>query len=88
MADISQINKINKAVQEFFSENPETQSIAAKELMPKLIAAGVFTYNHRDGLPLRELLRSLDRSNQLKLIPSLHAERKTKNTYWFFVRQS
>jgi hypothetical protein len=86
MADISMINKINKVIDDFFKNNPEVNYIAAKELMPELIQAGVFTSNHRDGLPLRELLRELDREKRLKLIPTLHAERKTKNTYWYFFR--
>jgi hypothetical protein len=86
MADITQINKINKVIEEFFKNNSEVNYIAAKELMPALIQAGVFATNHRDGLPLRELLRELDREKRLNLIPSLHPERKTKNTYWYFFR--
>jgi hypothetical protein len=86
MADITKINKINKVVDEYFTKNPEVDSIAAKELMPEFIAADVFSSNHRDGLPLREMLRELDREKRLKLIPTLHAERKTKNTYWYFFR--
>lgn len=88
MADISKINQINKVIETFFKANPSIDKIAAKELMPDFIKEGIFTSNHRDGLPLRELLRELDRENRLKLIPALHAERKTKNTYWFFINQN
>jgi len=88
MADVNQINKINKVVESFFEKNPDIQKIAAKELMPDLIKAGIFTTNHRDGLPLRDLLRGLDRADRLYLIPALHPERKTKNTYWFFINQN
>lgn len=68
--------------------NPDIQKIAAKELMPDFIQAGVFTSNHRDGLPLCNLLRTLDSENILNLIPALHPERKSKNTYWYFVNQT
>jgi hypothetical protein len=85
MADLTQINKLNKVVEAFFKNNPDIQKIAAKELMPEFMKEGVFTSNHRDGLKLRELLRELDRENRLNRIPALHPERKTKNTYWYFV---
>lgn len=86
MADISMINKINWVIANFFDKNPHINKIKAKELMPDFMQAGIFTSNHRDGLPLRNLLRELDRNNQLNKIPSLLAERKTKNTNWFFIR--
>jgi hypothetical protein len=88
MADISKINKINSVIADFFKRNSDINKIQAKELMPDFIRAGIFKSNHRDGLPIRNLLRDLDSNNQLKLIPSLHPERKEKNTNWFFIRSS
>ena len=88
MADLSLISKINATIKRFFDENPDVQRIAAKELMPYFIEDKVFTYNHRDGLPIREVLRDLDRQNRLNLIPYVVPERKTRNTYWFFIRLS
>jgi hypothetical protein len=85
MADLNQINKINQVIAAYFEANPGVTKIAAKELMPEFMKAGIFDYNHRDGLPLREILRGLDRENRLNLIPSLYAERKTRNTYWYFI---
>ena len=86
MADLIQIKKINQVISAFFEANPGVTKIAAKELMPEFMQAEIFANNHRDGLPLRNLLRELDRENRLNLIPSLHAERKATNTYWYFIR--
>ena len=86
MADINQINKINQVVEAYFEANPGVTKIAAKELMPDFMQAGIFEYNNRDGLPLREILRALDREKRLNLIPRLYPERKTRNTYWYFIR--
>lgn len=52
--------------------------------MPILVRSGVFTKDHRAGLPLRNVLRELDSKNLLHLIPLLRVERKTKNRSWYF----
>jgi hypothetical protein len=77
---------INKVVLDFFRSNPEVHTIAAKELMPQMVAAGVYSKNHRDGLPLRNDLRDLQRANQLHLIPTLVGIKKKTITNWFFQR--
>ena len=58
----------------------------AKDLMPLFIREGIFGQDHKNGLPIRSILRDLDKSNQLHLIPSVLAERKSQNTNWFFIR--
>ncbi|WP_211316273.1 hypothetical protein [Flavobacterium faecale] len=55
-------------------------------MMPYFILAGVFTKDAKDGLPIRNVLRRLDKNNQLHLIPYVYAERKEVNTNWFFQR--
>lgn len=55
-----------------------------KDLMPILIEKGFFKKDHREGLPLRALLRDLDRKNKLYLLPQVRADRKAKNVSWFF----
>jgi len=80
------IVQINEVIAEYFKTHKENW-IAAKDIMPDLINAGIFTKDHRKGLPLRKILRKLDKENTLKKIPFLHAERKEKNTYWYLVRQ-
>jgi hypothetical protein len=80
------INIINDAVVKYFKNNPRAESAKPKELMPLLIESGLFEKDHRNGLPLRNILRELDDLNQLDLIPSLLAERKKVNVSWFFLR--
>ena len=77
--------EINKAVDEFFATTDEAV-VPAKELMNLFIQKGIFKSNHRDGLPIRNFLRRLDKEQRLDLIPRLHAERKRKNTFWYFVK--
>jgi len=79
--------KINKAVEVFFKENPETEWIPAKVMMPSLIKAGVFIKDVKKGLPLRKVLRLLDQNDALDSIPLVHPERNGHSTYWYFVRQ-
>ena len=78
------INKINVVIDKFFLNSPEIVQIRSKDLMPEFIAAGIFPKNHRDGLPIRDLLRTLDTNHQLHLIPSVFADRKLKNVNWYF----
>jgi hypothetical protein len=85
MADLTKIKKINSVIEAYFAKNTSVTIIPAKELMPDFIRAGIFAKDRRKGLPIREILRDLDRNNQLKLIPYVHAERKEKNTYWYFI---
>ncbi len=57
---------------------------AAYDLMPTLIEKVFFNQDHRNGLPMRNLLRELDEKNMLYLLPQVSMERKVKNRYWFF----
>lgn len=85
MADLTKVKSINKVIEAYFTKNPSINIVPAKELMPDFISAGIFAKDHRKGLPIRNILRALDKSNQLKLIPYIHAERKESNTYWYFI---
>src|SRR5690606_24107507 len=79
-------SEINKVLKDFFENNPNIHKIAAKELMPNFIMAGIFPKDTKVGLPIRSLLRKLDASNNLHLIPYVFAQRNTANTNWFFQR--
>lgn len=81
MKDIPKINTVIKA---YFDLNKSIQMILAKELMPQFIKAGIFSKDEKGGLPIRKVLRDLDKKNEISLIPYTVAERKTKNTNWFF----
>ena len=55
--------------------------------MPQFIDAGVFASNHRDGLPIREILRSLNKENRLREIPQALGIQKKVNINWFFLKK-
>ncbi|MFY0600701.1 MAG: hypothetical protein JXR03_13595 [Cyclobacteriaceae bacterium] len=81
------IESINQVVSAYFERNTKGDVVAAKELMPDFIKAGVFTKDEKKGLPIRKVLRALDEEKALNKIPQLHAERKDKNTFWYFLRE-
>lgn len=83
--DRNKIYQINKAVSAYFAKYPSTTKVAAKDLMPFFIKEGIFNKDHRNGLPIREILLELDKKKQLHLIPSVLAEHKKINTNWFFI---
>ncbi len=80
------IVSINSALKYYFRDNPKTDELRPKEAMSLFLNDRVFKTNHKNGHPIREILRELDEHNQLHLIPFVHAERKTKMTYWYFRR--
>ena len=87
MKNEEKIARINEVVTDYFKNNLSVNEILAKDLMPEFIKAGIFNKDYeRKGLPIRKLLRELDRNNELDKIPSLLPERKTKNTNWYFQR--
>lgn len=81
-----QLLKINSIISEYFENNKNVNCLTAKDLMPTLIKGGVFAKDEKNGLPLRKVIRALDEINELAKIPTLHAERKDENTYWYFLR--
>ena len=87
MDEKTKIARINKVVTDYFKNNPSVDKIPAMDLMPEFVKDGIFNKDYeRKGLPIRKLLRELDRNNELNEIPSLLPERKTKNTNWYFQR--
>ena len=84
----NRVNEINKAVKNYFENNPSEVQILAKDLMPEFVRAGIYEKDHRKGLPLRKDLRKLDKNNQLHLIPFLYPERNKVNTKWYFIRSN
>lgn len=80
-----EIDNINEVIEAYFVNNPSATIIPAKELMPEFIADGIFKKDTKNGKPIRDVLRRLSRTNQLQLIPYVHAELKEQNTYWYFI---
>jgi len=86
MADIQIISCICELIALFFEKNVSVSKIPAKDLMPNFIRDSIFPADHKNGLPIRKILRELDETNQLKLIPYVLPERKQANTNWYFIR--
>ena len=84
MTESEKISKINQVLDEYFKTH--TQRILAKDFMPKFIKAGIFINDddERPGLPIRIILRKLDKKNELYKIPYVFPDRKKKNTNWYF----
>ena len=85
MTDSTKIKDINKVIEDFFNQNSELEIIPVKALMPSFIKAGIFSKDIKNGMPIRKILRELDKANELKLIPYTHAKRQEQSTYWYFV---
>lgn len=83
---MEKVKAIQKVVEDYFNNNPSVSKIPAKDLMPYFIKANIFVQDQKNGLPIRKVLRQLDDTHQLHLLPNVIAERKAKNTNWFFGR--
>ena len=57
-----------------------------RELMTYLVKQEVFSKDHREGLPLRTLLRRLEDAGQLSVITTARFDQMPKNKSWYFVR--
>ena len=83
---MAKINQIKLVLKEYFELNKSVSIIPAKDMMPYFILAGIFEKDVKKGKPIREVLRRLDAKNELHQIPYVYAERKLKNTNWYFQR--
>ncbi len=82
MIESEKISKINQVLDEYFKTH--SQRILAKDFMPEFIKAGIFPKDNKNGLPIRKLLRELDKKNELDKIPYIFPDRKEINTNWYF----
>lgn len=85
MTQTEKIKIINDTLAEYFAKTDNPRKVPAKDLMSEFIRAGVFTTDNKGGLPIRRLLRELDKSDKLSLIPYVLAERKDVNVSWYFI---
>ncbi len=81
------IAKINEVITQYFDTHTAVDWIPVKAIMPALVEAGIFEKDVKKGFPMRKVLRRLDQKSELDKIPSVHAERRTENTYWYLVRE-
>jgi hypothetical protein len=83
---LHKIGRIDQIVRDYFEDNPSVTEIPAKDLMKTFIAKGIFFKNHRDGLPIRNLLRDLDKENKLHLLKHIKVARHPVNRNWYFTK--
>lgn len=77
------IGRIDQIVQDYFKNSADPE-IMAKDMMPILIEKGIFKKDHRNGLPIRNLLRELDAENKLHLLKHVKVIRNEVNRNWYF----
>ena len=80
------LKKINEVLESYFADNKNVNCIALKNIMPDMVKAGVFNKDTRKGLPLRKVLRALDKEGSLDSIPLAYAHRTEQDVYWYFKR--
>ena len=76
--------QISNYIVEYF-ELTKKQQAKPKDLMPFLIQKKVFIKDQRNGLPLRNIFRSLEKGGKLDLIPHIIPIYKNKNISWLIV---
>ena len=79
------IQAINSVLSAYFADKTNPRQVPALELMGLFIDKGIFKKDHRNGLPIRNVLRKLHNEGRLHDIPYAHEELKQKNIYWTFV---
>mgnify|MGYP003575251479 CR=1 FL=1 len=81
-----QAGRIDQVVRDYFDLHPSVSEIPAKDLMPLFIEKGIFLKDHRNGLPIRQLLRELDAAQQLYLLEQVKVIQRSVNRNWYFVK--
>ena len=84
-AFLVQVARVDSAIQVFLRSH-SLMSATAREVMPFLVDMGLFKRDNKEGRPLRDMLRELDRLDRLDLIRGLVVDRKSRNRYWYFTR--
>lgn len=79
------IMAINSVLSAYFADKTNPRQVPALELMGLFINKGIFNKDHRNGLPIRNILRKLNSEGRLHDIPYARGELKQKNIYWTFV---
>ncbi len=82
------VERIDKIIFNLFAINPGIREVSITDALPLLRRHGIFIPCHpSDNMPLRNLLRKLEKENQLSLFSLVSAGRKKKNNRWYFTRQ-
>lgn len=71
MSTAEKIQHINQVLCDYFANNNVIEPVPAKQFMDVFIKAGICSADSKDGLLIRILMRELDQSHELHLIPYL-----------------
>ena len=82
---MDKFTQINLVLKDYFELNINVKQVLAKDMMPYFVLAGIFKKDQKNGLPIQYLIRKLDESNQLSILPYLFADRKKVYTKWYFI---
>jgi hypothetical protein len=84
---IHKTGRIDQVVRDYFTEHQQAKEVAAKDLMDRFIAKGIFTKEYdRPGLPIRNVVRKLDAAGQLSLLKHCKVVRHAVNRNWYSER--
>ncbi len=81
---IHRIGRIDQVVRDYFEKNVSVKEVMAKDLMVLFIQKGIFLSDYNNGLPIRKLLRELDKENKMNLLKHIKVIRKDINRNWYF----
>lgn len=81
---LHKIGRIDQVVRDYFEKNKSVDEVLAKDLMPFFIQKGIFLKDHRNGFPIRHLLRQLDAAGKLYLLKHCKVTRNKVNRNWYF----
>lgn len=85
---IHRIGRIDQVVRDHFDAHPSQKEVAAKDLMPLFIEKGIFANDHHDGLPIRNLLRELEKEKKMYLLKYAKMDKKVIYRNWYFAKPS
>lgn len=84
---IHKVGRIDQVVRDYFKTHSDLAEVAAKDLMSLFVEKEIFNKDYsRPGLPIRNLLRKLDKENMLHLLKHCKVVRNTVNRNWYFTR--
>jgi hypothetical protein len=85
---LHKIGRIDQIIRDWFAAHPSQIEVQAKELMGLFIEKGIFLKNSKDGKPIRDLLRDLDKEKKLHLLSHVWVVRHVVNRSWYFKKMS
>jgi len=77
------VGRIDQIIRDYFIANPGEIIILAKNMMPLFIEKEIFSKDHREGKPIRDIFRMLDAEKSLHLLHHCKVVRKAKNRNWY-----